>query len=73
MVVEYHQIPMDDLDTFILYLEQLKTYYCTYLVRFYGISIRYGENIHQTHADILSEANPTLLEKIQKPQPHSYK
>lgn len=54
MVVEYHQIPMDDLDTFILYLEQLKTYYCTYLVRFYGISIRYGENIHQTHADILS-------------------
>lgn len=42
MVIEYHQVPIDDLDTFVLYLEQLKTYYCTYLVRFYGISIRYG-------------------------------
>jgi hypothetical protein len=25
-----------------MYIEQLKTYYCTYLVRFYGISIKYA-------------------------------
>lgn len=61
MLVEYHRISMEDLDTFILYLEQLKTYYCTYLVRFYGIAIRYGEDIHQSHADILSLSNPKLL------------
>jgi len=35
-------VPISDIDTFIFYLEQLKTYYCTYMVRFYGMSIRYG-------------------------------
>ena len=73
MVIEYHQVPIDDLDTFVLYLEQLKAYYCTYLVRFYGISIRYGETLHQSHADILSHTNPDLLDTIQHTQSHSYK
>lgn len=29
-----------------MYIEQLKTYYCTYLVRFYGISIKYPDYGH---------------------------
>ena len=40
MVHQYPSIKSQDLDTFLIYLEQLSTYYNNYMVRFYGISVR---------------------------------
>ena len=42
MLHEYQGISMNEIDTFLLYVEQLRTYQCTYLVRFYGLVIKYG-------------------------------
>lgn len=44
MVHAYHHIPLAEIDTFLLYLDQLRSYACTYLVRFYGIAVQYGRN-----------------------------
>jgi hypothetical protein len=43
LLYEYENIPINELETFLMYIEQLKTYYCSYLVRFYGISIKYAD------------------------------
>lgn len=48
MVHEYAHILISDIDTFLFYLEQLKTYYCGYLVRYYGLAIKYGELKHES-------------------------
>lgn len=39
-----HEYPAQglDMDSFMMYLEQLQQYYCTYLVRYYGLVVRYG-------------------------------
>ena len=56
MIHAYQHIPISEIDTFLLYLEQLKTYSCTYLIRFYGISIKYGRGIEgQIPADMSTE------------------
>lgn len=44
MVHAYPHIPLTEIDTFLLYLDQLRSYACTYLVRFYGIAVQYGRN-----------------------------
>lgn len=44
MVHAYPHIPLAEIDTFLLYLDQLRSYACTYLVRFYGIAVQYGRN-----------------------------
>ena len=45
-----------------MYVEQLRTYYCTYLVRFYGIMVRYScPNHHKGQMP----ASMTLEEKIE--------
>lgn len=41
MVHEYI-VSMLNIDTFIIYLEQLQNYYCNYMVRYYGIAIKYS-------------------------------
>lgn len=41
MVHEYSAALLD-MDSFLLYLEQLNTYYCSYMVRFYGLTIKYS-------------------------------
>lgn len=41
MVQEYQASSLD-IDSFVLYLDQLQTYYCTYMVRYYGVSLKYG-------------------------------
>lgn len=33
-----------DMDGFMMYLEQLQLYYCTYMARYYGVAIKYGHN-----------------------------
>ena len=48
-----------------MYIEQLRTYYCTYLVRFYGISIRYG-NFLSKKGQMQMPASMTLQQKIQQ-------
>jgi len=52
MIHQYEGLSMSEVETFLLYLEQLKTYYCTYLVRFYGISIKYSCAIGQMPANM---------------------
>lgn len=46
-----------------MYIDQLRTYYCTYLVRFYGISIRYGDFLNKKGQ---MPASMTLQQKIQQ-------
>lgn len=43
-MVQQLEVEHIDMDSFVLYLEQLQTYYCTYTVRFYGLAIRYKNN-----------------------------
>lgn len=37
-----------DMDSFVMYLEQLQTYYCGFMVRFYGLVIRYKNSNNAT-------------------------
>jgi hypothetical protein len=44
MVHAYPHVPLAEIDSFLLYLDQLRSYACTYLVRFYGIAVQYGRS-----------------------------
>jgi hypothetical protein len=60
MVHAYPHVPIAEIDTFLLYIEQLKSYTCTYLVRFYGIAVEYGRGTSK-HAP----ADMSIEEKIE--------
>lgn len=50
MIYEYNASVID-LDSFVIYLDQLQLYYCTYMIRFYGVIIRRAkENIGSSTA-----------------------
>jgi hypothetical protein len=56
-----------DLALFFIYLEQLKIYYCGYLVRFYGISIKYGRSGDvQSYLLIFDYWTPTLQQMLEE-------
>lgn len=39
MIYEYNAVAVDP-DTFIIYLDQLQLYYCTFMIRYYGLIFR---------------------------------
>lgn len=39
MIYEY-EVNAIDIDAFVMYLDQLQTFYCTYMIRYYGLIIK---------------------------------
>ena len=48
MIHEYSASRMD-MDTFMIYLDQLQLFYCTYMVRYYGLAVKYSRPLDSSN------------------------